>query len=473
MVPAFPAGDVTASAVPTGERVSGDGRLVALIFAGYPVAWALGFGPGVFAMAAFAMALWLGRNRPLLVPPGTVLLTLFLLLVAASVVNVDSAGRVGVWVLRASWYGAAFVTWLYLARQISPRARRLIVYSLVVAWAMAVLGGWAALLVPDLSWRTPVSAVLPDVIANDEFIRDLLEPRLAEVQTFYPDIRLNRPAAPYAYTNAWGSTVALLTPFVFATMQERHLRLPRWLGFVALAVAAVPFAFALNRGAWLTLGLGTLYGVVRGAIVNRRFAPILALAFLVTVGAVAAASTGLVDTTTERLDTRTADSNDTRANLYLETLDHSADSPLIGFGTPRPNPSNPTGPPLGTHGQLWAVMFAHGYVAAGLYVAFFGIAFLRARGRHPLANWSKVVLFMGLVQLPIYGHLPAQLFVLIAAAAIATWPPDALGDDVERSRVTRHARGHAQGGRGNANVDATVDVATDTTAPTEATGTRR
>ncbi len=414
---------------PESPDSSGDGRLVALIFAGYPVAWALGIGPGLFALAAVLMALSLLRNRPLLIPPGTILLVMFLAVVAISVIQVDSPGRMGVWVLRASWYGAALITWLYLARQTSPRARRLILYSLLAAWAMAIVGGWAALLVPDLAWRSPLSRVLPGVIADDEFIRDLTDPRVAEVQRFFPDIRLNRPAAPYAYTNAWGSTVALLTPFVFAAIQDRRLGLPRWLGFLALGLGAVPFYLALNRGAWLTLGVGALYGIVRGAIVNRRLVPILVLAFGGTVGLITATGTGLVDNAVERLETRTADSNDTRANLYVETLDRSADSPLIGHGTPRPNPANPTGPPLGTHGQLWAVIFAYGYLAAALYVGFFALAFLRARGRHPLANWAKVVLAMGLLQLPIYGHLPSQLFVLVAAAAVALWPADALAED--------------------------------------------
>jgi len=427
MTVAVPAGaPLRPTAVDTDGAISGNGRLVALVFAGYPIGWALGVGPGVFMAAAFFMALWLLRHRPLLVPPGTILFAMFLVLVFASAIKVDSPGRAGVWVLRASWYASAFVTWLFLARQTSASARKLIVYSLLAAWAIAVAGGWAAILVPDLSWRSPVSTALPGVIANDEFIRDLIEPRVAEIQLFYPDIRLNRPAAPYAYTNAWGSTVALLTPFVFAAMQDRRLRLPRWLGFIALALGAVPFYYALNRGAWLTLGIGVLYGVVRGAIVNRRFVPILLLGFVMAVGLLAATGTGLVDNAAERLDTRTADSNDTRANLYMETLERSATSPLIGFGTPRPDPSNPTGPPLGTHGQLWAVTFAHGYIAVALYVSFFLVAFLRARGRHPLANWAKVSLAIGLIQLPIYGHLPAQLFVMVAAAAIASWPADAL-----------------------------------------------
>jgi hypothetical protein len=419
------------------EPVSGDGRLVALILAGYPFAWVLGLGPAVFMVAACFMVLWLIRHRPLLVPPGTILLAMFLVLVLASIIEVDSPGRAGVWFLRASWYASALITWVFLARQTSVGARRLIVYSLIAAWVLTIVGGWAALVAPDLSWSSPLSSVLPGALADDEFVKDLIEPSVAEVQTFYPDTRLNRPAAPYAYTNAWGSSMALLTPFMLVALQDRRLRLPRWLVGGALLLGLVPFYLALNRGAWLTLGVGLVYGIARWAIVKRRLVPILVLAGLGVVAALAVTSTGLIDNATERLEVRTSASNETRASVYLETIRHSADSPLIGFGTPRENPSNPSGPPLGTHGQLWAVMFAHGYLAAGLYVGFFVYAFVRARGRDPLTHWAKVVLAIGLLQFPIYGHLPTQLFVMITAAAVAIWPPDALGPAVPgaRSRV--------------------------------------
>ncbi len=427
-------GDPLAQEQPTRAptpTVSGDGRLAAVVLAGYPLAWAVGLGPAVFVVAACFMALWLMHHRPLLIPPRTILFALFLVLVLTSVVQVNSPGRIGTWALRTSWYASALIMWVFLARQTSVKARRLIIHSLIAAWVMTVAGGLAAMVAPDLSWSTPLSFVLPGVIADDEFVRDLLEPRLAEVQTFYPDIRLNRPAAPYAYTNAWGSSLALLTPFLLATLQEPRLRLPRWSVVMALLIGSVPFYYALNRGAWLTLGLGIVYGIVRYAIVNRRLMPIVVLAAVGILSLVVATGTGVLDTAIDQLETRSGDSNETRAGIYLETIEYSARSPLIGFGTPRPNPSDPSGPPLGTHGQLWAVMLAHGYVAAALYVGFFLLAFLRARGRDPVRHWAKVALAIGLLQIPIYGHLPTQLFVMITAAAVAAWPADALSGELQ------------------------------------------
>lgn len=409
------------------DAESENGRLVALVLAGYPVAWAVGLGPVVFPMAAFFMVIRLIRRRPLRIPPGTIMLALFLVLVLASVLQVNSPGRVGIWVLRTSWYASALVTWVYLARNTGEHSRRIIVWSLIATWAMTILGGYAAILLPDLSWSTPVAAVLPGALSGDEFVRDMIRPRLAEVQLFYPDIRLNRPAAPYAYTNAWGSSVALLTPFVLAALQDRRLRIPRWVVVLALLAGLVPFYYALNRGAWLTLGLGVLYGVARYSRVNRNLVPLATLAVLGVLGLAVATGTGVLNTAISQLETRSADSNETRANIYVETIQHSAESPLIGFGTPRTNPSNPSGPPLGTHGQLWAIMFAHGYVAVALYLGFFLFSFFRAQGRDPITHWSKVALGIGLLQIPIYGHLPTQLFIMVTAAAMAVWPSDSIG----------------------------------------------
>jgi hypothetical protein len=298
---------------------------------------------------------------------------------------------------------------------------------MLVLWLFTIAGGYAAMLVPNLSWPTPVSVALPGAIGSDPFVSDLVRPRMAEVQTFWTGVQLNRPAAPYPYTNAWGSSVALLTPFVLAAIQDRRIGVPRGLLVASLVAGLVPFYVALNRGAWLTLAVGLAYAGLRSAFVNRQPLPLLVVTVVAGLGLLLAAGTGLADTAIEQLETRTADSNETRANIYLETIEYSAESPIIGFGTPRTNPSNPDGPPLGTHGQFWAIMFAHGYLALALYVGFFAYGFLRAGGLDPIGHWAKVSLLIGLLQMPIYGHLPMQLLIMIGAAAMAAWPRDALG----------------------------------------------
>lgn len=406
---------------------SGTGSLYAAAIAGYPLAWAIGLGPLVFPGVAVLMVVWLIRYRPLRVPAGSISFALFLVVVAASVIQVDSAGRLGLWVLRTSWYVAALISFVYLARQTSPRARLRIVRAMILLWSATIVGGYGAMLVPDLTWQSPVSLALPGSIASNDFVRDLIVPRTSEIQTFWNGVRLNRPAAPFPYTNTWGSSVALLTPFVLAALQDRRIGLPRWTVIAMLATGLVPFYVALNRGAWLTLVVGIAYGGLRSALVNRRPMPLLIVTLISVSGLVVALNTEVLDTAMTQLDTRSADSNETRANIYLETIEQSAESPMIGFGTPRPSPSNPTGPPLGTHGQIWAIMYAHGYLALALYLLFFAYGFARGEGKGVVGHWAKVSLLIGLLQLPIYGHLPMQLFVMMGAVAMATWTEDSLG----------------------------------------------
>lgn len=413
---------------------SGTGSLYAVVIAGYPIAWATGFAPVLFAAVALLMVVWLIRYRPLRVPAGTISFGLFLVLVAASVIQVDSTRRLALWGLRTSWYLAALISFVYLARQTSRAARLRIVRAMILLWAVTIIGGYGALLLPDLTWQTPMSIVLPGSISSDDFVRDLIVPRLSEIQTFWNGIRLNRPAAPYPYTNAWGSSVALLTPFVLAALQDRRIGLPRWTVVAMLIIGLVPFYFALNRGAWLTLVVGVVYSGLRSAFVNRQPVPLMIITLVAVTGLVVALNTGVLETAMSQLDTRAADSNETRVNIYLETIRQSADSPLLGYGTPRPNPTNPTGPPLGTHGQMWAVMFAHGFLAMALYLLFFVHGFVRSAGRGAVGHWAKVSLLIGLLQLPIYGHLPVQLFIMMGAVAMAGWPDDALGPPVHRRR---------------------------------------
>jgi O-antigen ligase len=274
-----------------------------------------------------------------------------------------------------------------------------------------------------LGWSTPLSAALPGALADNELISRLIEPQVSETQVFrFEDVVLHRPAAPFAYTNGWGSSMALLTPFAVAALHDRRIGLPRWVTVLLLVAGLVPLGVALNRGSWLTLGLGLGWGVVRWARIGRDVRPVLVLAAMLIAGLGVATATGVLQQSVDQLATRSADSNETRAGLYQETLTEAARSPLIGYGSTRPSVDNPEGPPLGTHGQAWAVLFAHGYLGAGLYIGFFVLAFWRAKAEEPIQHWAKVSLLIGLAQLPIYGHLPTQLIVMVAAAVIAAWP---------------------------------------------------
>ncbi len=403
------------------------GYQYAAMMAGYPIAWVLGLAPAIFPAIAAFMIIALMRSRPLKVHPGTLTFALFIVVVAASIVGVNTPARLALWIMRASWYLAAFIAYVYLAQPTGWRARRATIRALIFLWLVTVSLGAAALMFPTLTLPSVAQQFLPGFVRSSEFIRDLTEPRLAEVQIFWNGVQLNRPAGPYSYTNAWGSAVAMLTPFAIAGLQDRRIGVPRWLIWFGFAVGSVPFLLALNRGAWLSLIIGLSYGFFWVWLRSGRIITILSVATVVVIGIVAAVALGVVEAAAEQLSVRADDSNATRLIILSESISETLRSPFIGHGTPLPSKINPDGPPLGTHGQLWAVMFAHGFIAAALYVFFFVTGFLRSRPQSIVAHWAKVSLLVGLIQIPFYGHLPVRLFIMVGATAIALWPDDALG----------------------------------------------
>ncbi len=408
------------------------------MMAGYPLAWALGLGPGIWAFMPLIMIGWLLRQRSIEIPPGFILFGLFLVVMGLSVVQVEGVGRLAVFLMRASWYTGAAITLLYLVNQRRGWATaRAIVGALLILWGACVTLGYIAIVAPDLSWAGPAVRLLPGTLANDPFVQDLTSPRLAEVQEF-SSVTLGRPAAPFPYTNSWGSTIALLTPFALLAINEPRLRLPRPLVLGVLIASVVPVMVSLNRGAWLTIGFGLLYGVF---LVSRRrgswrLAVGLAIAALVVV--VTAVSFGATSQVADQLETRTEDSDATRTSLYSEAWNGAVDSPFLGYGTPTPSVVDPDGPPIGTHGQFWMILYSHGMLGAAMFVGFFVLAWHRTKPTSPVNLWSRVTIAVTLVQMPIYGQLPQQVFITMAAVALPLVLVSPVDQDLtERSKASR------------------------------------
>ena len=145
------------TARPAPDHGGHDGRLFGILLAGYPAAWALGLSPVWYAVLALPMMLWLIRNRPVRVAPGTGYLALFLIVVALSGIGLESAGSVAVFGLRSSWYAAAFVAYLYLARRQGARST-ITLLSSPRLWLMTMLPATVTISVAAVS-RTSVGAV--------------------------------------------------------------------------------------------------------------------------------------------------------------------------------------------------------------------------------------------------------------------------------------------------------------------------
>ncbi|HYF46241.1 MAG TPA: O-antigen ligase family protein, partial [Acidimicrobiales bacterium] len=389
--------EATTVDAPARRRFLPAGWAVAALVGGYPVWWLLGLGGFIWLVLAAPMAVWLVAQRRLALPRGFPLYVVFLCFVGASVVQVDTGDRLAGYLLRATWYLAAGILWLYLANTEAKIGTRRLVSIVVVLWLATVVGGWLGILLPHTQFASPLSQFLPENVVNNELVHSMVTPGFAEVQTSWSGT-LARPKAPFFYTNGWGSAMALLTPFAIGALFVPGVRPSRRIIKLGLAASAVPIVLSLNRGLWVLLTLGVLYTVLRRSRnSNGRSRGLLYLVLGLLLVSVLVVATPLGDPIRGALGSRTADSNERRTILYEETISRTMESPFLGHGAPRP--SEVTEQSVGTHGQLWMVMFSHGFVAAGLWMTMFAV--LVWRTRNPTTNLGMalhVVLLLGMLE---------------------------------------------------------------------------
>ena len=391
-------------------RLGRPGWMAPALLGGFPLWWALGLGELIFALIT-PLLLWdLVRHRAPEAPRSLALYAGFVIAVAASGLMLERPSALLGWAVRTAQYAGIGLLLPYCVTHRRHLAARHLLGSLVWLWVAAIGAGLAGLLLGPRSFPTPLLFILPDGITSNPFVAEQLRPGLADVDRFLGFTSV-RPKAPFTYTNGWGAAVGLLFP-VAALGAVRDLGVPQRLVRVSLVVAALPIIASLNRGLWLSLALGLLYG---GSLVVRRHGSravvTLLLGAALTTAAVAVSPLGsLVE---QRL--RTGHSDADRAELYLQVIDELDASPVLGFGAPRPTDD---GPPLGTHGQLWVVLFSHGLLGAVLYFGFFGAQLLDSlRGRSPEELTGHVILAIGAAQIFFYGHVPQQLAILMTVIA--------------------------------------------------------
>ena len=380
----------------------------------YPIWFLLGLGGFMWVALAAPMAASLVRRRDVIAPKGIGLWVVFLLAVAGSALSIDTGGRFAGYLLRFGYYLAATVFLLYLlngGRSVSvPR----IVRAFTALWMLTIVGGCVALVVGELSFRSPAYYLMPASLLDNDLIATLVTPGFADVQDII-GVPVPRPKAPFAYTNSWGSMVALTTPFAFMALGDERTRLRPPLIKAMLALAVLPVVISLNRGLWLSLGVGIAYVAVRFGTVGRARSVARLLVVAVVLGAALALSP-LGDLVASRVET--GHSNGDRFELAVGAIRGAAERPWFGWGAPRPNVRNL--PSIGTHGQLWLVTFSHGFIGV---VGFLGalVTFFAKTVRQTTATglWAHAVILIALVQLPFYLLVPHSLFAVMAAVAVA------------------------------------------------------
>lgn len=385
-----------------------------LMISWLPLWFILGLSGFTWVIFAAPMAASLVRRRQLVAPKGMGWWIVFLLAVGGSVFSIDSVARLAGWTLRSGYFVAATIFVLYLLNGRRGLDVWTIIRSFTVLWLSTVAGGYLAFVLGDFGFRSPTAYLIPGPLLENDLIRTMVTPSFADLQDII-GFPVPRPKAPYPYTNTWGSLLALLTPFALIALREPRVGLSSRLIKFGLVASLVPGVLSLNRGLWLSLSFGLVYAALRLGVAGESKA--LRNAFIAAlVLVVALVATPLGGVAAARIDT--AHSNADRFELIFDAVDGTMERPVFGWGAPRPNDRNL--PSVGTHGQLWFIMFSYGFVGAvGYFGAFLVMAWNTRRQRSVSGMWAHVVIIIGLAQVPYYLHVPHQIFVMLAAVAVA------------------------------------------------------
>jgi O-antigen ligase len=423
--------------------------LVALLV-GWPLWWALGLAQYIFVLLAFPMAyrmyLWKARDgRAIRLPPGFGLWLLYLVIMFAGVTMLrqDAPGTlpggipshmVASWALRAILYLSATVVLLFtgnLTESEMPRKRLAWMLGLVAIYALVF--GLAAVADPSFHFTSPLAKLVPNAIQQaDVSISAALHPALTQKQTFGG---VGRPAAPFTFSNGWGNNLAITLPWLIVGWWVLGTPRQRKICGVILAIAIVPIVFSFDRGLWIGLVLAAGYMAVRLSAKH----PKLLAGFIgaVLVVAVVVALSPLMGLITARI--HKGSSNAGRANQAVIALEGAKTSPILGYGDTRreqggsnsiavgksancPSCGNNS---VGSHGQLWYLLFANGPIGAFFYFAFFGYGIWQfRRDRTPYGYAGILVLLLSFVFSTVYLAVgPPLIFMMLSYALL--WRNDA------------------------------------------------
>jgi hypothetical protein len=438
-ITADPAAEAAGPGSPSRSRA---GWPLSVVFIGFPLWWVLGLGALIFMIMAVPMAVFLYRRRAVLVVPrgfGAWLLFLLWALLGIAVLWADAPGavpgggisRVFVYGWRMTWYLSCTIALLYVGNLRedelpSDRIGRLLAYMFVVTTAGGLLGSFF----PHLQLTSPVEMVLPQGLADNDFLRDAIHPKTATIETITGAAQA-RPMAPFAYANTWGAAYAFFLPYFGITWVVRGDRWRRLFALPILLASLWPVVYSLDRGLWVALGLIAVF-VTFKMILWRGGRAVAWTLVVLMVGSVVFVLSPLPGMIQKRLDN--PHSNNRRYMLAEQTVRSAlSGSPVVGFGTTRnvqgnletlgggsrPGCKACGAPPLGTQGHIWLLIFANGLVGTVMFLTFFVVRFIRHwrdRSAYGMAGCCAV-LACGLFLL-IYDLVEVPLYTVMIAVAL-------------------------------------------------------
>lgn len=395
------------------------GWIVIAVYTLNPLWWLMGFGGFTWSLAVVPLWTWILLRRQIAWLPTLNLFVIYIGWALLTVVRLDRFTRFLSFGFRYTAYLTALGLALYVFNE-RRVTRTQFIRWVSWLWVAAILGGYISFVLPNATIHTTVaSVVLPSSITTNDFVGNLVHPGFAQVQTFL-GFPVPRPKTLFPFTNEWGGNVGLLTPFFVASFLYSAKRRDRQFGLIMCLVAVPPMIVSLNRGLWLSLAL-TAFVVAYLSFLQGRTAPLKALVGGVVVLAVLVIVTPLRDVVSSRLSESDAS---TREGLYGEAWAGVLQSPILGWGGPRPS-ENPYSPSIGTHGHFWLVMFSHGFVGLGLYLAWVASTIKTAiKPRDQVSILLACVVIVGGAQMFFYNLLPISIPIVMTAFGLLCRPPD-------------------------------------------------
>ena len=416
--------DIASTSVTTNRRPSqarratvfvGQPGVVYLMFASYPLWWALGLGYFVWPLMTLPMAIGLLMRRSAVTPRWFGVWLLFLACMTVSLVELDSAFRGIFFSYRASIYVSATVLCLYVYNAHWRSVCRQIVDLLGLIWFVLIIGGVVGAALPYFSFSTPAQHLFPSSYLSNQWLWYMVHPGFAEVMDFlgYP---VGRPKVFFNYTNQWGGCVGVLTPCAVVWIRERIWSRSRIVAVGIGLVAVIPIVISLDRGLWIGLAAASAYAGIRLVSSGRAQRVVAVGAGFVVLGTIVVLSPlgGLIH---DRL-TSNNNSNSTRSAVYAESVSGMVQSPLLGHGSPSASETDPNLPRIGTQSQYFLVAYSHGLPALVFFIGWFGTVWWRSRRyRSAEAFALHIAVGVGLVEMAYYDFMPITLHIMMLATA--------------------------------------------------------
>lgn len=385
---------------------------VLVLLWGMPAWWAFGLLPFYLQIMSVPMVAYLIRRGRVSIVPGTIPWLAFVAWMLPCALMLDSLGRIVGFGMRFTQFAGIAIALVYLINAPRSLTVRRVLTALSFSWGFIIVCGYLGMIWPDGELTLTVGRLLPASVLENEYVKDLVFPGFSEVQDPWgAEEPFVRPSAPFPYANGWGASLVILTPAAIATALERGtVNAFGW--FLAMAGLAVPPAVASsNRGLFLGLIIGIAYVAVRLLLRGRWLAFVVVgvlssgVVFLLT-------ASGAVEAIVARQEV--ADTTTGRSLLYDETFARTLESPILGFGSPRPSLSSEI--TVGTQGTLWNTMFCFGFVGLALFAWFLiGGVIRTAAAPSTVALWLHAAVVSACVVAVFYGldrHLLAICLIL-------------------------------------------------------------